>query len=185
MSSCLQADLEVLIGNLLDVWASIDPRRIIDKVKLHTLVHLPEDIRNHGPAVLYSTEIFECWNAIFRMCSILSNHHSPSHDIAESLADLERFKHQVSGGWWKNSRGEFVRSGSGVRSFLRSNKELQRRLGWVEQVSISPGMSSCSCLPNESIDTSFRVCEIGACQTKDRGRIRQAHPSTVGVYRSG
>ncbi len=75
------------------------------------------------------------------MCSVLSNHHSPSHDIAESLAGLERFKHQVSGGWWKNTDGEYVCAGKGVRSFLKSNKELQRCLGWVNPFrdSLVPG----------------------------------------------
>lgn len=135
----MQADLEVVIANLLDVWSEIDPRRIIEKAKLHTLVHLPDDIRNHGPAVIYSTEIFECWNAIFRTCSVLSNHRSPSHDIAECLADLERFKHQVSGGWWKNSDGDYVQAGLGVRSFLHSNGELQRRIGWVERAELTCG----------------------------------------------
>ncbi|KAI0692911.1 hypothetical protein BC835DRAFT_1520799 [Cytidiella melzeri] len=96
MSTYLE-DLEVLIGNLLDVWGAIDPNRILNKPKIHLLQHIITDIRNGGPAILFSTEIFECWNSIFRMCSVLSNHHAPSHDIAAAIADLERFKHQVSG----------------------------------------------------------------------------------------
>lgn len=78
----LQEDLAILIGNLLDVWSAIDPNRIIVKPKLHILRHIVDDIRNCGPAILFSTEIFECWNSVFRMCSVLSNHHAPSHDIA-------------------------------------------------------------------------------------------------------
>ncbi|KAH8107680.1 hypothetical protein BXZ70DRAFT_884608 [Cristinia sonorae] len=127
------SDLEVLLANVLDVWAVIDPERIIQKPKLHILPHILDDIRNFGPAIIYSTEIFECWNAIFRMCSVLSNHHAPSHDIAEALANLERFKHQVSGGWWRDKAGQYTRCGEKVRNYLRTEPELQRRLGWVER----------------------------------------------------
>ncbi|KAF7975164.1 hypothetical protein HWV62_10347 [Athelia sp. TMB] len=135
----LQADLTVLIANLLDVWSVIDPSRILFKSKLHIIVHLVDAIRRFGPAVLYSTEIFECWNAIFRLCSVLSNHHAPSLDIGITLADMERFKHQISGGWWKNTAGSFVRGGEHVRSFLRQNPMLQRRLGWVEPSKLIAG----------------------------------------------
>ncbi|KZP03098.1 hypothetical protein FIBSPDRAFT_969316, partial [Athelia psychrophila] len=133
------ADLDILVNNLLDIWAILDPRRILTKFKLHVLAHIKEDIRRHGPAILYSTEIFECWNAIFRMCSVLSNHLAPSHDIAVTLADMERFKHQVSGGWWKNEAGTYVQAGQGIRSFMEGNKQLQRRLGWVDSAAVKAG----------------------------------------------
>ncbi|TCD64244.1 hypothetical protein EIP91_004346, partial [Steccherinum ochraceum] len=126
------ADLSILIGNVLDIWTLIDPERILEKAKLHILPHILEDIRNFGPAPLYSTEIFECWNAIFRFCSILSNHQAPSLDIARTLADLERFKHLVSGGWWKGKDGHYTQAGQYVRSFLVNNPKLQQRLGWTE-----------------------------------------------------
>ncbi|TFY58537.1 hypothetical protein EVG20_g8108 [Dentipellis fragilis] len=131
-------DLDILIHNVLDIWALIDPARIIVKPKLHILEHLVDDIRRFGPAILYSTEIFECWNAIFRTCSVLSNHASPSHDIAVTIADMERFKHQVSGGWWRNLQGQYVQAGPEVRSLLRNNAQIQRRLGWVNLSNISP-----------------------------------------------
>lgn len=119
-----------------------DPRRIITKIKLHVLVHLPEDIRRFGPSIIFATEIFECFNAIFRMCSILSNHLSPSRDIAQTLGDMERFKHMVSGGWWKDSEsGHFVRAGALIQTFLEKNRELQRRLGWVDEHAIRAGQS--------------------------------------------
>lgn len=127
-----QDDLEVLVANVLDIWAIIDPNRILTKNKLHILTHLVNNIRRFGPAILYSTEIFECWNAIFRFCSILSNHQAPSRDIAVTLADMERFKHQVSGGWWRNSAGEYVCAGNNIQIFFRENLAFQRRLGWVD-----------------------------------------------------
>ncbi|KAJ3559426.1 hypothetical protein NM688_g352 [Phlebia brevispora] len=135
------SDLQVCIDNMLDCWAVIDPNRIIEKPKLHLLPHIIEDIRNHGPSKLYSTEIFECWNAVFRMASVLSNHHAPSHDIAVAIAEIERFKHIVSGGWWKDGSGNYIQAGEKIRTFLRVNGELQRRLGWTEgsQEYIKPG----------------------------------------------
>ncbi|KAI0726422.1 hypothetical protein C8Q72DRAFT_928484 [Fomitopsis betulina] len=125
-------DLEVLVANVLDIWAIIDPNRILTKNKLHILMHLVNNIHHFGPAILYSTEIFECWNAIFRFCSILSNHQAPSRDIAVTLADMERFKHQVSGGWWRNSVGEYVCAGNNIQIFFRENLAFQCRLGWVD-----------------------------------------------------
>ncbi|KAJ7836514.1 hypothetical protein B0H13DRAFT_1913006 [Mycena leptocephala] len=133
------ADLNILINNVLDIWGLIDPNRILVKGKLHVLTHLVDDVRRFGPSVIYATEIQECWNAIFRLCSIFSNHLSPSRDIARTLADMERFKHMVSGGWWKDSKGKFVRAGSSVRSFLVSNSQLQRRLGWSEKNTVESG----------------------------------------------
>ncbi|KAI0682331.1 hypothetical protein BC835DRAFT_1536589 [Cytidiella melzeri] len=139
MSTYLE-DLEVLIGNLLDVWGAIDPNRILNKPKIHLLQHIITDIRNGGPAILFSTEIFECWNSIFRMCSVLSNHHAPSHDIAAAIADLERFKHQVSGGWWRAGHSSYVCAGEGVREMFHIHSKIQRRLGWADPKVLSPGM---------------------------------------------
>ncbi|KAJ6586682.1 hypothetical protein B0H10DRAFT_1733084, partial [Mycena sp. CBHHK59/15] len=128
------ADLQICIDNVLDLWALIDPARIVTKYKLHVLPHLPDDIRRFGPAILYATEGFECWNAIFRLCSVLSNHQAPSRDIGVTLADMERFKHQASGGWWKpEGSQDYVQASHEVTSFLQKNKELQCRLGWMDK----------------------------------------------------
>ncbi|KAJ7165182.1 hypothetical protein C8R46DRAFT_859502, partial [Mycena filopes] len=134
-----QADLKVLVANVLDIWALIDPNRINVKLKLHILPHGIDDIVRIGPLILVANEGFECWNAIFRLCSILSNHLAPSHDIAITLADMERFKHQVSGGWWPDDSGEFTRAGPRIRDFLTTNKQLQRRLGWAQEMDLQPG----------------------------------------------
>ncbi|KAL6302042.1 hypothetical protein BKA93DRAFT_919240 [Sparassis latifolia] len=151
------ADLEILIANVLDIWALIDPNRILTKTKLHVLPHLIKDIRRFGPAVLYSTEIFECWNAIFRFCSILSNHQAPSRDIAITLAGMERFKHQVSGGWWRDTDGQYIRAGEKVCSFLQLNPALQRRLGWVHPEMMVAGAVK---LESEAKRASSTWCDI-------------------------
>ncbi|KAJ3853110.1 hypothetical protein EV368DRAFT_39622 [Lentinula lateritia] len=155
-------DLKILIGNLLDAWATYDPNRILVKMKLHVLTHLPDDVRRFGLVILYSTELFECWNAIFRMCSVLSNHLSPSHDIAMTLAEMEVFKHLVSGGWWKNKNGQMIQAGAKIRQYLVKSSELQRRLGWVSPSQSKPGV----CHPRtqdaitwDEIYTSFGISE--------------------------
>ncbi|KAJ7761154.1 hypothetical protein B0H14DRAFT_2403781, partial [Mycena olivaceomarginata] len=128
------SDLQICIDNVLDLWGLIDPVRIMTKYKLHVLSHLPDDICRFGPAILFATKGFECWNAIFRLCSILSNHQSPSHDIGVTLADMERFKHQISGGWWKDlDSNQYVQAGNKIISFLDKNRDLQWHLGWMDK----------------------------------------------------
>ncbi|KAG8696511.1 hypothetical protein FRC09_008469 [Ceratobasidium sp. 395] len=131
-------DLSVLINNVLDAFTKLDPARVIDKLKLHILTHLPEDIRRHGPAIRYSTEVFECYNGVFRMCSILSNHQAPSRDIAAKMIELERFRHIVCGGYWQTPDGAVCASDE-VRQFFQASLHLQTYLGWVKPKEIQPG----------------------------------------------
>ncbi|KAJ7875206.1 hypothetical protein B0H13DRAFT_2236125 [Mycena leptocephala] len=126
------ADLQILIDNILDAFAAIDPSKILIKLKLHVLEHIPDDIRRRGPAVRFSTEVFECFNAIFRLCSVLSNHQAPSRDIAAKFADLDRVKHILSGGYW------FDESELAWR-ILRNTPIIQRHLGWAPPPFWIPG----------------------------------------------
>ncbi|KAF9779423.1 hypothetical protein BJ322DRAFT_1167229 [Thelephora terrestris] len=134
------ADLNVLIANVLDIWAKIDANRIIDKMKLHVLTHLPEDVQRFGPPGLYIVEGFEGWNRIWRLCSILSNHHSPSRDIAIKLCKVERIKHLLSGGFWQDKSSKaYVQAGKAVWGMFDSDKKLRRRLGWNQAPGLAPG----------------------------------------------
>ncbi|KAJ6456980.1 hypothetical protein C8R45DRAFT_1064760 [Mycena sanguinolenta] len=134
------ADLQILIDNLLDAFASIDPTKILIKLKLHVLQHIIQDIRRRGPAVRFSTEVFECFNAIFRLCSVLSNHQAPSRDIAAKFADLDRVKHILSGGYWfDESQSAWVRAGKDVQRILRNTPIIQRHLGWAPPPFWIPG----------------------------------------------
>jgi hypothetical protein len=99
---------------VLDSWGLFDPVHIQYKYKLHIFSHLQKNIKWFGPPILFSTETFEAWNSIFWMCSILSNHHSPSCYIAETLTRMEILKHIASGGWWKASDGSPVSAGAGI-----------------------------------------------------------------------
>jgi hypothetical protein len=114
----------------LDAFALVDPAKIIVKMKLQLLPDLIEDIRRYGPAIRYSTEVFECYNAIFRLCSVLSNRQAPSRDIAKKFASMERVKHILSGGYWKQGDG-WVQAGPKVRSLLHEEAFVQRHLGWA------------------------------------------------------
>ncbi|KIM72050.1 hypothetical protein PILCRDRAFT_82220, partial [Piloderma croceum F 1598] len=136
-------DLEILIGNVLDAFALIDPAKIIDKMKLQVLPNLVDDIRHFRPTIRYSTEIFECFNVIFRLCSMLSNHQAPSRDIANKFASMDQLKHMLSGGYWKVDN-EWVRTGSKVRNILRKDTFIQRHLGWVPTITPVPGESPLS-----------------------------------------
>ncbi|KAF7351461.1 hypothetical protein MSAN_01578200 [Mycena sanguinolenta] len=134
------ADLQIFIDNLLDAFASIDPTKILIKLKLHVLQHIIQDIRRRGPAVRFSTEVFECFNAIFRLCSVLSNHQAPSRDIAAKFADLDRVKHILSGGYWfDESQSAWVRAGKDVQRILRNTPIIQRHLGWAPPPFWIPG----------------------------------------------
>ncbi|KAJ7503663.1 hypothetical protein B0H11DRAFT_2222291 [Mycena galericulata] len=126
-------DVRTAIANVLDTFAVLDPTKILTKIKLHLLAHMPEDIVAFGPLLGVITEIYECFNAVFRFCSVLSNHLAPSRDIALQLADQEGLKHRLTGGWWpsKDSEGDWERAGPGVRGFLHTRPVLQKLVGWT------------------------------------------------------
>jgi hypothetical protein len=131
--------VKVAANNLLDAFADLDPSKITNKIKLHILVHLEEDIRRHGPLIGSITEVFERFNAIFRYCSIFSNHLAPGRDISQKLARQEVLKHQLMGGWWQNSSGEWRCAATEIRNVLPSQSIIQNMLGWVDLKPLTPG----------------------------------------------
>lgn len=135
-----QDDLKILIANILDAFDDVDPAKIIIKIKLHILPHIIEDIKRFGPAIRNSTEVFECFNAIFRLCSVLSNHQAPSRDIALKFASMDCVKHILSGGFWQQD-GAWVQAGRSVRSVLHTQPVIQRHLGWAPARKTLPGES--------------------------------------------
>ncbi|KAJ7781880.1 hypothetical protein DFH07DRAFT_865022 [Mycena maculata] len=135
-----KCDLKVAMANVLDVFSLIDPSKMITKIKLHLLMHIDDDAIEFGPLVGVATEIFESFNAIFRYCSILSNHLAPSHDIALQLGDQEGLKHCLtSGRWFCRAEEGWWRAGPGIRHFMADHPVLQRLLGWSEQKSLKQG----------------------------------------------
>ncbi|THU97830.1 hypothetical protein K435DRAFT_721412, partial [Dendrothele bispora CBS 962.96] len=136
------SDLEILIGNTLDAFAAVDPLKIIQKIKIHLLPHVVSDIRRFGPAVRNSTEIFECYNAIFRLCSVFSNHQAPSRDIARKFSSMARVKHILSGGYWLYG-DKWIQASPRVRRILEADTTIQRHLGWVPPNLIKYGILFC------------------------------------------
>ncbi|THU78513.1 hypothetical protein K435DRAFT_876542 [Dendrothele bispora CBS 962.96] len=132
------SDLEILVSNVLDAFSGVDPSKITCKIKLHLLTHLISDCRRYGPAIHNSTEIFECFNAVFHMCSILSNHQAPSHDIAQKFASMDRLKHILSGGYWPY-KGQWIQASPRVRRLLKTDTTIQQHLGWVPPQKIDYG----------------------------------------------
>ncbi|KAJ6528843.1 hypothetical protein B0H19DRAFT_1083184 [Mycena capillaripes] len=134
-------DLKVAVGNVLDIFGTVDPSKIITKIKYHLLVHTDDDVVEFGPLVSVITEIFEAYNGVFRQCSVLSNHLAPSRDIARQLADQEGLKHRLTGGWWCSTVGrQWVRAGDGIRGFLVEHPILQALVGWTEPKLVKPGI---------------------------------------------
>jgi hypothetical protein len=86
-------------------------------------------------------EVFECFNHIFRMCSVLSNHQAPGHDIARKCASMERVKHTTSGGYWEDTDGTWVQASSHVRSMLLHHPIIQTHLGWAPPAQTVSGAS--------------------------------------------
>ncbi|KAJ7351425.1 hypothetical protein DFH08DRAFT_806147 [Mycena albidolilacea] len=121
-------DLKVAVANVLDVFATIGPSKIITKIKYHLLVHADADVVQFGPLIGLATEGFESYNGVFQFCSILSNHLAPSRDIAIQLADQEGLKHRLTGGFWPlGADQKWTRAGSG------------KLVGWTEKKSVNHG----------------------------------------------
>ncbi|KAJ7253007.1 hypothetical protein B0H12DRAFT_1017789 [Mycena haematopus] len=133
-------DLKVAIANLLDAFDKVDPLRILVKVKLHLLAHIPDDVRRFGPLIRWATEIYESFNGVFRLCSIFSNRLAASRDIAIKFASMDRVKHVLSGGyWWDAVTGRWAQAGGGVQQILVTDPIFQRHLGWTSPPKIVPG----------------------------------------------
>lgn len=75
--------------------------RWFNKPKFHIIRHLPDHIRRFGPAILFATENFESFNAVIRTHSIHSNRQAPSRDIARGMAQFNRVRHILSGGYFQ------------------------------------------------------------------------------------
>ncbi|KAL5517735.1 hypothetical protein EMCRGX_G003341 [Ephydatia muelleri] len=56
------------------------------KLKIHLILHLPENMLMFGPASTFNTERCESFNCNIRAHNIYANRHAPSKDIATSFA---------------------------------------------------------------------------------------------------
>ena len=138
-TNILQDDVDVAASNVIDMFACVDSTKVLAKVKLHLLTHLRTDICRFGPLVGCSTEVFESFNAVFRQCSILSNHQAPSRDIALQFGKQEGFKHRVTSGWWKAGDEKWVQVGPGIKRLVSNNLEILEAVGLSSKIVDEPG----------------------------------------------
>ncbi|KAF8147962.1 hypothetical protein K438DRAFT_1625825, partial [Mycena galopus ATCC 62051] len=135
-----QKDLKIAVANVLDIIAQIDTSKIMTKIKYHLLAHIDLDAIRLGPLIGVATEIFESFNAVFRFCSIYSNHLAPSRDIAIPLGQQETVKHQLTEGrWLAKSTGDWQVPGAGVRNFIEKHPILRRLVGWTPEKPLKHG----------------------------------------------
>ena len=97
-----QTELEECINNFMNITCKCSPSILVVKPKFHFLLPLPFFIRHFGPAVLFSSERYEAYNAVFRASSVYSNRLCPSRDIAWAFAGMDHVKHIVTGGYWQD-----------------------------------------------------------------------------------
>ncbi|KAJ7792975.1 hypothetical protein B0H14DRAFT_2623326 [Mycena olivaceomarginata] len=149
-------DLKIAVANVLDAVAQIDPSKIMTKIKYHLLTHIDFDAIQLGPLIAMATEIFESFNAVFRYCSIYSNHLAPSRDIAIQFGRQETVKHQLTGGrWMSKSTGDWHGAGSGVRHFIEKHPILQRLVGWTPEKQLKHGDTKLA-----PLKTHLDICKL-------------------------
>jgi hypothetical protein len=156
-----------VIDNVLDAFDAMDPSKITTKPKIHTLTHLPDNVRRFGPAVRNSTEVFEAFNAIFRFCVVLSNRQADSRDTARKFRSLDTVKHLLTGGWYSDN-AQWTQPGSTVRRILRDAPNIQNHLGWSSVKASTPGhvtrlRGDDKISPRFAVEAkSGNVCRIGS-----------------------
>ncbi|KAI9000497.1 hypothetical protein BD414DRAFT_404535 [Trametes punicea] len=131
------------IHEVVDFAAMLSPGLLTEKNKFHILMHLPEHVQRFGPALLFSTERYESFNHIFRLCSIHSNRQAPSRDIAATFANQERCRHVLSGGYWYDTtKGDWVQAGAGALRLVSNSRADAHLLGLVPEKRPVPGHMS-------------------------------------------
>lgn len=123
-------DLTKTIDDFLSITAQCAPSIMIQKPKFHFLLHLPMYIRRFGPAITFSTERYESFNHVFRLCSIHSNKKAPSRDTCRWFGTHDIIKHISLGGYWFNSASrKWCRAGNRIMDHIKSDHKHAAYLG--------------------------------------------------------
>jgi len=77
---------------------------------MHILYHLTEDIIRFGSPIFYETEKGEQFNKFIRETLFRSNRHNPSKDAAVSFGKRCMSQHVLSGGFWEDKDGFWVKA---------------------------------------------------------------------------
>jgi hypothetical protein len=145
----------------------------------HFLVHLCFYIRRFGLALLFSTERYEAYNAVFHASSIYSNRLAPSRDIAWSFAGIDRVKHIVTGGWWKDVKtNKWTCASQKTLSHILMHPEHAKLAGLPTRQPYTPGVT----LPHPK--TSAARTECLTWDTLIAARIMNK-PAALDIFVSG
>lgn len=171
-----------------DFAAALSPGLLMLKHKFHILSHLPDHILRFGPALLFSTERYESFNRIFRLCSIHSNRQAPSRDIAITFANQDRCRHILTGGFWYDaSQRGWVCASPAVRLHLQTCERDARLLGIHMDKAPSPGTMLFSPAPSAGSGSSHnpRTHAVMAWSaTKASGLGSTEIPPRLGLWRA-
>ncbi|KAI0750509.1 hypothetical protein C8Q74DRAFT_1211986 [Fomes fomentarius] len=152
------ATLRTATEEVLNFAAALSPGLLTEKNKFHILLHLADHVEWFGPALIFSTERYEAFNHIFRLCSIHSNWQAPSRDIAITFAHQARCRHMVTGGYWLDkSTAEWVRAGDGVLQHMRNHSLDARLLGISHEQPLKVGTMHLTAPPPTHPATSSAV----------------------------
>ncbi|CAD6890220.1 unnamed protein product [Tilletia caries] len=125
-------DLQLAIRHLWKSWASLDPKSITHKLKLHMLAHIPRQVRLFGPLKNVATERYESYNFIQRQAAVHTNRSAPSKDIARRLEEQELVVHWSSGGSiWDDQTKRVSNPGTEIRKLLEDSKVKAIRAKWL------------------------------------------------------
>ncbi|KAH9810626.1 hypothetical protein DFH28DRAFT_1132027 [Melampsora americana] len=102
----------------------------VNKPKFHMVSHLKDSIQRFGPATLFMTQKFECYNGVLRAASVHSNRMSPGRDIANAFNTYQCMRAILSGNtFFDNDLGARCSAGVRVKELLKTVAELPQALG--------------------------------------------------------
>ncbi|KAH9813286.1 hypothetical protein DFH28DRAFT_896989, partial [Melampsora americana] len=127
----------------------------VNKPKFHMLSHLKDSITRFGPATLFMTEKFECYNGVLRAASVHSNRMSPGQDIANTFNNYQCMRAILSGNtFFDKDLGARCSAGLRVQSLLHSVPELSKAMGLNPNaihnapISVGPPVKNPSAVPD-------------------------------------
>lgn len=181
---------------MLNVTALCSPSILLTKPKFHFLVHLPAYIERFGPAILFSTERYESYNAVFRAASIFSNRMAPSRDIASCFANMDRVKHTVTGGWWKDIRtSKWTHASVSILRHVQDHPEHAKLIGLSSKEARTPGkrvfhcsqrvptFNNCHCQGRVTMPPAGRSLLIEWTDSLAHKSAAMALPATLSLYK--
>ncbi|KAG8701329.1 hypothetical protein FRC08_004137 [Ceratobasidium sp. 394] len=165
LAACI-AELENSIQALLHDLAKCAPNLLVDKGKVHLLVHMPLFVLRFGPLLGPDTERFESFNSVFRECSVHSNRQAPSRDIAAKFAEFDRTRHVLSGGhWFNHDTNTWETAGAHVLALAQTSPFLINILGCKDPITPPAGTAV---VRSKAPTTAWAQAELSAFECPPR-----------------